>query len=885
MNISISTIINNEIDSLFKTTTIVVWSDIDKLFEEEFQKYQQASVNKITFEGSFLELRNKILHTDKDLSQKWIIYCNVHDGQGFLKEFQYFGTAFTISMKDILEKHYRIDFSRFEVTNLAEQLRMVKKLWDSLPEEAVRNLTPDSLTDIVLTKGFGYIDLNKEYSILKYICETDKYESILSETGTKKEFESLLKDEYGIDISLYSDSKEQVNAIVETLFQCEVVQKNRRKDIKPLQRELLNPNKLINCIQLIETWAKHEEYKNTFVEFSRSISEHYLLKVITVVGLDEILNLEYWYGVEQILYKKLEVQVFTPSDSNTLTVNEIVMSNIYNIGKDTTTSQSSLTGALKGWALEVNIDITKLKQNLHEYKTFADIRRRYYFSRTGKFKKWTILYNIFSSLELLFEFDAEISNISDSADGLIKQYQDSGWWKIDLLYRKIQEDYSETDDFITKLLKVVNNKYNYEFLKIINERFSGLIDSRYDYEFETGIQAEFWSKFISKYDKPCAVIIADALRFEMGKEIFDILSDTYTKKITSLVASLPSVTEIGMASLLPGVRLDIGVSGEKLQIHEYEKSHVLNNKEQRLDYFFEMAGNTAITYNLNEFWDKPLETVKNETVGKKRVVIFSSEIDNAGHIEDSSVQLFPTLLSKITAVIKKVINAGINRVVVVSDHGFILTNGLEEWKKVEVPKELKGIAKKRRYIASTSKVEGNYITKSSSSLGHEGNLYFNFPRGVQVFPYSGGAMFLHGGISLQEMIIPVIEIENITYAETKITSAGEQLSLMDLGVIGQSKTTVKAAGTPKSVTERIQVYLEEMQTLNKKERKVLTLFMEYASLTDSDIQEICEKDGIKFKTQTVPEFMSKFISDLKAQGNDWLNFRMVGISVREYYLK
>ena len=530
MNTSISTIIKNEIDNLFQTTTIIVWNDIDRLFEEEFLKYQQPEVNKVAYEGSFLELRYKIMLTDKDLTKKWLIYCDAHDEHGFLKEFQYIGTTFVVSMKDILEKHYKIDFSGFEITNLSEQLRIVKKLWEGIPEDTIRNLTPESLSDIVLTKGFGYIDLNKEYSILKYICETDKYESILCETGTKNEFKNLLKNEYGIDISLYSGSREQVNAIVETLFQCEVVHKNRRKDIKPLSKELLNPNKILNCIQLLETWAKHEEYKNTFIEYSRSISERYLLKVIAEVGLDEMLNLEYWYGVEQILYKKLEVQVFTPSDANGLTVNEIVMSHIYSVGKEHSSSQQSLAGALKGWALELNIDLSKLKLNIQELKTFADIRRRYYFSKTGAFKKWSILYNIFSLFELLFKFETEISSISDTADGLIKQYQSLDWWKIDLLYRKIQEDYSETDDFITKLLKVINNKYNYEFLKVINDKFSELIDSKYDYEFETGVQSEFWSRFVSKHESPVAVIIADALRFEMGKEIFDMLSDTYIKR-------------------------------------------------------------------------------------------------------------------------------------------------------------------------------------------------------------------------------------------------------------------------------------------------------------------------------------------------------------------
>lgn len=886
MNKTIASIIDNELDSLYKTTNIIVWNDLNKMFFEEYSRYQSSEVNKLSFEGSFIELRYKILLVDKNLSKKWLIYCDEQDTKGFMREFQYFGATYAVSMKDILERYYRVDFSGFEITNLTEQLRVAKNLWDSLPEDTIRNLTYESLTDIVLTKGFGYIDLNKEYSVLKYICETDRYEAILNETGTKKNFISLLKNEYGIDISPFENAHDAVDAIVELLFQCEVVHKNRRKDIKPLSRELTNPGKLINCIQLLEIWAKHEEYKGKFIEFSKTISDKHLLKVITETGFDEILNLEYWYGVEQLLYKKLEVQVFTPLDAKGLSVNGIVLSHIYNINKDSFSKEISLADALSGWNLECNIDLNSLSQQLTDLRTFADVRRRYYFSKTGTFKKWNILYNIFSALELLFKFESELSSISSTVDNLIEQYQTSDWWKIDMLYRKIQEDYSENDDFTTKLLKVVNGKYNYEFLKILNEKFSSLIDGKYDYDFDVGLQIDFWSRYVSKNEMPSAVVIVDALRFEMGKELYEMLGDTYSKKLSPLVSAAPSITEIGMASLLPGqARLEVGVVGDKLDIKQSDPEFTINNKEQRIAYFYDKAGNTGTVYNINEFIDKPLDIIKYETKNKKRLVIFSSEIDHAGHIEDSSIQLFPLLLTKIASVIRKIINSGISRVVVVSDHGFILTNGLEEWKKIEVPKELKGVIKKRRYIVSNNKVESNYIVKSSHSLNHEGNLYFNFPRGLQVFPYIGGTLFSHGGLSLQELLIPVIEIENSVDVEIEPTVPGEQISLLELEYAGQSKTTLKAASVEQSVTGKMKEYINQNESLNKKQRKILSLFTEYASLTDSDIQEICERDGIKFKSQTVPEFMSEFIDTLKAEGNNWINFRMVGITVREYYLK
>ena len=85
----------------------------------------------------------------------------------------------------------------------------MKRLWDIIPESVIRSLNQETLDDIVLTNGFGYVDISKEYTILKYICETDKYESILEEARIKDKFEFLL--EYGINVSNLSQRIKLLN--------------------------------------------------------------------------------------------------------------------------------------------------------------------------------------------------------------------------------------------------------------------------------------------------------------------------------------------------------------------------------------------------------------------------------------------------------------------------------------------------------------------------------------------------------------------------------------------------------------------------------------------------------------------------------------------------
>jgi len=872
-------LIQADINEKFKNSNIVIWYDCKNEFLQEFNLYDEQGVNKIAFEGSFIELRYKILLADSELSKKWLIYSNVENRQGFLTEFEFFGDTYIASVKDILERYYRIDFGQFDISTLEERLHILKRLWDIIPENVIRSLSQETLDDIVLTNGFGYVDISKEYTILKYICETDKYDSILEEAKIKDKFFEFLSLEYGINVSDFNSKDKIAKYIAESLFQSELIQKSRNKDIRPFGIEL-NTNKIMNCVQLLETWANHDIYREKFIEYSKRVSEKYMINVLNEMELDELFAIEYLYGIEEILYKKLEIQIFKDVHDSYLIKESLLeyLSGQY-VKEEKKNYQYS--------DIEKGIDIESLKTQLKDLSVFIDIRRRYYFSKSRIFNKWNILNNIFQLINMLYKFEEEFKIINSNMDNIISLYETNNWWKIDLLYRKVQEDYTLIDDFISRLLNFVNKKYYYQYLKPLNEEISNIIENRHNYEFKTDIQLDFWSKYVSNSDKKTAVIIVDAMRYEMGKEMFSMLNEVENKTIVPLIASIPTITEFGMASLLPNgnTKLIINEENDTIKIMDGNFNYPLNNKSERIRFFLEISCGNGVVKNLNEIIDIPINSLKSEFESKDRILIFSNEIDEAGHIEDSSIQMFPGLLNKINSAIKKLVQIDIEKIVVVADHGFILTSGLEEWMKVDIPKDMDNIVKKRRYTITRNRVEGNYITKSAYSVNYNGDLYFNFPRGINVFPVSGGIKFHHGGISLQELLVPVIVIEKNEEKVIEVYNPEviEQISLVDIG-LDIDFTQNKVKDIPISVKEQIKDYIDK-SNLNKKEKKVLELFLKASSYTDSEIQEICKEDGIKFVSQSVMAFMQEFISKLNKEGYDWIGFKVVGMSTYEYYLK
>ena len=871
-------LIQADIREKLKSSNIVIWYDYQSDFKQEFELFDEEGVNKIAYEGSFIELRYKILKIDSELIKKWLIYSPVKNRQGFLTEYEYFGEVYVASVKDILERVYRIDFGRFDIATLEDRLNILKKLWDIIPENTIRNLDQETLDNIVLTNGFGYVDISKEYTILKYICETDKYESILQEARIKDKFFEFICLEYGIDVLNLGSKEEVVENIVENLFQSELIQKSRDKGLRPFGIEIKNPNKVMNCVQLLETWANHEVYKGKFLEYSRMVSPKYMKSILELMGLEELFSIEYLIGVDEILYKKLEIQIIK-GENDSESIKDYLITHLSGVGEDKNGYNDSDGG--------INIDA--LKNQLDDLKTFVDIRRRYYFSKAKIFNQWNILNNIFQIIDLIYDFEEQSKTMDRSVDGIIGFYEHNSCWKIDCLYRKVQEDYSLMDNFITVLLDYVDRKYHYQYLKPLNEEMSSAIEMMNDYKFNTDIQLDFWSKYVSSTNKKTAVFIVDALRYEMGRDLFSKIGEIGENHIKPLISSIPTVTEFGMASLLPNgyTRLRLEEENGELKIIDGNFGSPLNNKSERVKFFAEQAGSKGLVKNLNEIADAPLNRLKTEFKGRDRILIFSNEIDEAGHIQDSSIQMFPSLISKIENLIDKVSQTDVERIVIVADHGFILTSGMEEWMKVELPKEMDNIVKKRRYTVSKNKIEGNYITKSAYCANYDSRLYLNFPRGINIFPANGGTKFYHGGISLQEMLVPVIVIEKSDkkFAEKYVPQESEQIEIsFEAMEIKRKSLAKKQREIPRSVKEQIEYYLEN-QELNKRERKILELFLNASSYTDSEIQEICALEGMRFVSKSVMKFMEDFIKKLNEQGHDWIGFTVVGMSTYEYYLK
>lgn len=149
--------------------------------------------------------------------------------------------------------------------------------------------------------------------------------------------------------------------------------------------------------------------------------------------------------------------------------------------------------------------------------------------------------------------------------------------------------------------------------------------------------------------KKMFVIISDALRYEIGYEIFEKIKVNKVLKggaeISHMISLLPSITSFGMASLLPHKSMT------------YKKHQVLlddmptNGVAQRDSILKAKNPNyAAISYEeINGFTQKEL---RNYISDKNVVYIYHDVIDNAGEHNESKV--FDVVENCIEEIVKRV---------------------------------------------------------------------------------------------------------------------------------------------------------------------------------------------------------------------------------------
>lgn len=312
--------------------------------------------------------------------------------------------------------------------------------------------------------------------------------------------------------------------------------------------------------------------------------------------------------------------------------------------------------------------------------------------------------------------------------------------------------------------------------------------------------SEVFDRFVApwlKERKKVAYFLVDALRYELAVELENELSTSFRTQITPVCAHLPTVTTVGMAALMPEANGSIQLVWEKEDLYPYVKGQKVLVPKDRYEYVCKHFGDRCHMRDLDELVSKPKIRFPETT---QLLIVKTTDIDKIGEIHPLEARrMIPGLVRKIITGVNRVQNKGFNQVVIATDHGFVLLDEQQAGDTVGKPPGEWVMVKDRCLLGKGSSGEG-VLVFNKSEVGIQGDFEdYVVPRSFGTF--KKGQPYFHGGLSLQECILPVISVDFGTKkAERFSTSIDISLSY-------------KGASTDKITTRRPMIEISMFSTM------------------------------------------------------------------------
>ncbi|SIR37811.1 TIGR02687 family protein [Rhizobium sp. RU35A] len=369
----------------------------------------------------------------------------------------------------------------------------------------------------------------------------------------------------------------------------------------------------------------------------------------------------------------------------------------------------------------------------------------------------------------------------------------STWYRLDQLYRKFiyHMQKSGQAQLLADLYESVENRYTNSYVLAVNDAWQDQIARLSDWKIPGyPSQADFYREQAAEYrrkDQKVAVIISDALRFEVAEECLRRIRalDRFDADLKPVISSLPSYTQLGMAALLPHNELAMAEDGSGDILSGGENTKGLAAREKLLAAG--RSGDTAKALKFEDVMNMRVEDGKALFRDNHIIYIYHNRIDAIGdkmqteHLLPEAAQ---DAIEDLTKLVRKLTSANFSNILITADHGFLYQHrSLDESDfAIADPKGQEILFRNRRFVIGRGLAATDGMKHfTAANLGLSGDLDVLIPNSINRMRVKGaGSRFVHGGASLQEIVIPLIRVgkqreADVGQVEVQIFVSGRSL--------------------------------------------------------------------------------------------------------------
>jgi hypothetical protein len=304
-----------------------------------------------------------------------------------------------------------------------------------------------------------------------------------------------------------------------------------------------------------------------------------------------------------------------------------------------------------------------------------------------------------------------------------------------------------------------------------------------------------------------ALIAVDALRFEMARELAETLADEFAANLDPGIATVPTITPVGMAALLPGAEGYFGlrVAGHG-EINAEINGTLLRDRKDRINYLCETGGVKVFVAKLEDLLPKPKKKIQQGIQEAELVFITSQEIDALCEADNVPMarRFMDEILHDLRRACRILADAGVKTIIFAADHGYLFGDELGSDMKIDSPGGETIDLHRRVWMGRGGATSKSYLRAPVESFGIGGDFEIAAPWNFACFKVQGGAKaYFHGGLSLEELIIPVMTLTPsrqvpspaIAEIEWKLVPGSQKIStrFFSVQIIGKSKALLRPA--------------------------------------------------------------------------------------------
>jgi len=596
---------------------------------------------------------------------------------------------------------------------------------------------------------------------LKFLATSDNDEEINSRSALP-DLISLFEAEFGLSCR-GKTSDECRNELVRYLLFTAWSQEIKGKIPAPLKdvSRATEPALIRTCVNLVESWRKRNDLAESYRRHADTI-EHSLGIGGYSFAVSTIQNSDTFCCIDDQIFHHVVVElqkVGTPKD-----------------------------------------DIQKLiAQRKNNFWSLQDSNRR---------MRWKLLQTLVEFYLRASAVETELKTKEWTAEECVQKYsqKEKPWSAIDTLCRRFEERYDAVmleSNFQSDDLNVLCKKARAYYMTVgdlLARKYQKAIEKQRGFPQTILKQQETFDTIVRPHigQERIAYILVDALRYEMAQEFVSILGKEFETNLEPAIGIMPSITELGMAALLPGAQKGVvleraGTNDLSIKIDNVP----VPDRKSRIKYLKDHCDTEFVDLKLGDLYgsSKPL---KDKVEKAPLAVVTSQEIDLLGESVESGQ--FRRYMSDIFSSLKRAIfnleRSGFTTFVITADHGFIFGEEISGSMKIDPPGGNTILIKRRIWVGEGGARHESTLRFPAQQFGYPGEFDLVIPQGFAVFTVSGGGLtYMHGGLSLQEHIIPVMTIKVKTQApitESKIKwnvtlSAGNEITTRACIVLVEGK--------------------------------------------------------------------------------------------------